>query len=260
VTQEQQGTGDELWDEFVRAHEKSRGMREPSAAERATAAWGRPRRPWRRWALVGAAGLGALALAAGLVLWPTSSKPSATASVKPTTTVKAAATQPAASERMVSEDQAFPAQVAGFTKVKQSGGPNCTGSGAVGPNLAAMIDQSKGCRGVIGALYKDAQKNEYTIIIFAMKDPADVAHVVTVLSMNPTDYEVGVLQPPAGSGLTALPADSGLVQAFAGTRGLVVAGLAQWSDGRAVDFETLTNKLQPLLNAVTERAAAHDLG
>jgi hypothetical protein len=182
-----------------------------------------------------------LAVAAGFVLWPSSAKPPASA-------------------RMVTEDQAFPAQVAGFTKVKQSGGPNCTGSGAVGPNLAAMIDQSKGCRGVIGALYKDAQRNEYTITIFGMKDPADVAHVVTVLSMNPTDYEVGVLQPLAGSGLTALPADSGLVQAFAGTRGLVVAGLAQWSDGRAVDFETLTNKLQPLLNAVTERAAAHDLG
>ncbi|WP_042363681.1 hypothetical protein [Streptacidiphilus neutrinimicus] len=258
MTQEQQGTGDELWDEFVRQHAQSSGIHEPSAAERAAAAW-RPRRRWRRWAMIGGVGLGVLAVVAGVGLARTSSK-SPVASGRSTTSAGAAATRPAAAAPMVTEAQAFPAAVAGFTKVKQSGGPNCAGSGMVGPNLIAMIDQSKGCRGVIGALYKDAQKNEYTIVVFGMKDPDDVVHMVTALSMNPTDYEVGVLEPPTGSGLMALPADSGLVQAFAGSRGLMVVGLAQWSDGRAVDFQALTDKLQPLLDAVTKQAAAHDQG
>ncbi|WP_153534719.1 hypothetical protein [Streptomyces sp. RB17] len=161
---------------------------------------------------------------------------------------------------MVTADQAFPAHVDGYTKVKQSGGPNCTGSGMVGPNLTALIGASKGCRGVIGALYKDASDDQYTIVAFGMKDQADVPHLVGALGSHPTDYEVGVLVPPAGSGLRTLPADSGLVQSFTGYGRLLVVGLAQWSDGRSADYQGLVAKLQPLLDKVTEAAAGHDQG
>ncbi|MEU5532675.1 hypothetical protein [Streptomyces sp. NPDC020362] len=161
---------------------------------------------------------------------------------------------------MVTAEQAFPARIGGFTKVRQSGGPNCTGSGAVGPNLTALIDRSKGCRGVVGALYKDAANNQYTIVVFGMQDPVDVVHLVTVLGSHPTDYEVGVLTPPAGSGLRSLPADSGLVQSFAGNGRLLVVGLAQWSDGRAEDYQSLTEKLRPLMTTVTRTAYGHDQG
>ncbi|MGN5378457.1 hypothetical protein ACQ4WX_16285 [Streptomyces lasalocidi] len=161
---------------------------------------------------------------------------------------------------MVTADQAFPARVAGYTKVGQSGGPHCTGSGMVGPNLTALIEASKGCRGVIGALYKDASDNQYTIVAFGMKDPVDVVHLVTALGSRPTDDEVGVLAPPAGSGLRTLPADSALVQSFAGRSRLLVVGLAQWSDGRGSDRQNLVDRLQPLMTQVTEAAAGHDRG
>jgi hypothetical protein len=265
VTDANQGTGDELWDEFVREFEKSGGMHEPSAAERMAVA----QRRRRRGIVAASAVAAAVAAVAGIALWltaghgarhetaaGTAGHASAAPSPRPAKP-SAPSTGPAA---MVAADQAFPAHVDGFTKVKQSGGPNCTGSGMVGPELTALIDRSKGCRGVVGALYRDASHNEYTIVVFGMKDPADAVHLVTTLGAHPTDYEVGVLLPPAGSGLKSLPADSGLVQSFAGTGRLAVVGLAQWSDGRSADYQALVDRLQPLIGAVTRTAGAHDRG
>ncbi|MBP2054848.1 hypothetical protein J2Z21_007858 [Streptomyces griseochromogenes] len=205
---------------------------------------------------------GAVAVVAGAGFWLSAghraaAHTSAAPSVRPTATTASRAAKPS-TQRMVTADQAFPARIDGFTTVKQSGGPNCTGSGMVGPNLTALIRRSKGCRGVVGALYKDAANNEYTIVVFGMKDPRDAVHLVTTLGSNPMDYEVGVLLPPAGSGLRPLPADSGLVQSFAGTGRLAVVGLAQWSDGRAKDYQSLVGGLQPLIGAVTKTAGGHD--
>jgi hypothetical protein len=264
VTDANQGTGDELWDEFVREFEKNRGIHEPSAAERMAAA-----KPARRRRIVAATAVAAaVAAVAGAAFWlstghgarhETAAGTAGHASAAPARPAKSAAPSTAPAS-MVTADQAFPAHVDGYTKVKQSGGPNCTGSGMVGPGLTALIDRSKGCRGVVGALYKDASNNEYTIVAFGMKDPADAVHLVTTLGSHPSDYEVGVLLPPAGSGLKSLPADSGLVQSFAGTGRLAVVGLAQWSDGRSADYQALVDRLQPLIGAVTKTAGAHDQG
>jgi hypothetical protein len=161
---------------------------------------------------------------------------------------------------MVTADRAFPARVAGCTRVEQSGGPNCTGSGMAGPHLTALMDAGKGCRGVIGALYKGASDNRYTIVAFGMKDPVDVVHLVTSPSSHPTDHEVGVLAPPSGSGLRTLPAHSAPVQSFAGCSRLLVVGPARWSDGRGADYQGLVARLQPLLDKAAEVAAGHDRG
>jgi hypothetical protein len=92
-----------------------------------------------------------------------------------------------------------------------------------------------------------------------MRDEADAVHLITELGADPTDYEVGVLTPPAGSGLRTLPADSGLVQSFAGYGRLLVVGMAQWSDGRSADYQDLVERLTPLLNRVTKAAGERDL-
>ncbi|MET7287747.1 hypothetical protein [Streptomyces sp. NPDC005573] len=288
MSEAHKGTGDELWDEFVRESEKGAGVHEPSAAERAAAASRppRPARPRRRGTVAVAVALGVVAAVVGAGLWMggwhrAPGTPQAGSSATPTATATATATADGAAKAadgpdsateggsdkeasaalpMVSADQAFPAHVGGFTRVKKSGGPNCTGSGMVGPSLTSLIRQSKGCRGVVGALYKDAEGNQYTMVAFAMRDPGDTAHLVTALSARPTDYEVGVLLPPTGSGLRPLPADSGLVQSFAGTGKVLVVGLAQWSDGRSKDFDELSGKLRPLVTAVTEAVGRHDHG
>ncbi|KOV71032.1 hypothetical protein [Streptomyces sp. MMG1121] len=261
MTEGNQGTGDERWDEFVREFEQSRGVHEPSATghtERGAAA----KRPRRRRLLAATAVAGAALAVAGAGFWlgaghgtrhETADKAAGHAPAVPSG--RPAATS-AAPMPMVTADQAFPARVAGDTKVTQTGGPNCAGS--VGPDLSALLGKSKGCRGVIGALYKDASGNQYTVVAFGMKDQLDVMRVMTALAPHPTDYEVPVLTPPAGSGLRALPADSGLVQSFAGRNKLLVIGLAQWSDGRSADYQALVHKLQPLLDKVTEAAGGHD--
>ncbi|WP_042401091.1 hypothetical protein [Streptacidiphilus carbonis] len=268
MTEQHRGTGDELWDAFVKEFEKSKGIPEPSAAERAAAGAANDaqsaKRPRRR-GLKAVAGLGAVAVLAGAGFWfsplhrTTTQHASAAPTARPTVTVDAARTT-SGTEPMVTTDQAFPAHVAGFTKVTQSGGPDCTSSDTVAPDLIQVINETKGCRGVIGALYKDADDNEYTVVVFALKDPVDAMNVITYLGSNPMSYQVGVLMPPAGSGLRSLPSDSGLVQSFQSLKDLAVVGLAQWSDGRAIDFQSLTDKLQPLITAVTDAAAAHDAG
>ncbi|MFF3919433.1 hypothetical protein ACFYZB_39595 [Streptomyces sp. NPDC001852] len=267
MTEGNQGTDNERWNQFVRDFEKSRGVHAPGAAEPVAA----ERRPRRRRLTAVTAVVGVVAVVAGAGFWLGSGhgEHRETAAEGPGYAPAAASGGPTPSAglpkstapmSMVTADQAFPAHVDGYTRVKQSGGPNCTGSGMVGPDLTALIGASRGCRGVIGALYKDASGNQYTIVAFGMKDPADVPHLVAELGSHPTDYEVGVLTPPAGSGLKSLPADSGLVQSFAGYGRLLVVGLAQWSDGRSADYQGLVARLQPLLDKVTEAAAGHDRG
>ncbi|MEU8969471.1 hypothetical protein AB0D11_09355 [Streptomyces monashensis] len=273
MTEGNQGTGDERWNEFVREFEQSRGIRRPAEAghesgtggrepgvTRREATPGRPRR--RRFVTATVVVAGAAAVVAGAGFWLNAGHGTADGAVARASAVSSErpARSSAAPPAMVTADQAFPARAAGYTKVEQSGGPHCTGSGMVGPDLTALIEASKGCRGVIGALYKDASDNQYTIVAFGMKDPVDVVRLVTALGSHPMDDEVGVLAPPAGSGLRTLPADSALVQSFAGRSRLLVVGLAQWSDGRGTDRQGLVGRLQPLMAEVTEAAAGHDRG
>ncbi|MGW7817958.1 hypothetical protein ACWGLF_07440 [Streptomyces puniciscabiei] len=208
--------------------------------------------------------VGAVAVVAGAGFWlsaghgtrhATAAKPAGHA---PTAHSERSAEPSTASTSMVTMAQAFPAHVDGYTKLYQTGGPHCTS--ATGPNLTALMEATKGCRGVIGALYKDASNDQYTIVAFGMNDPADASHLATVLSIHQMDYEVPMLVPPAGSGLQALPADSGLLQAFVGEHRLLVVGMAQWSDGRIADLGRLEDKLEPLLGKVRREAAAHDRG
>ena len=257
-----QEPGDDLWDEFVRVNEKHRAPHEPSAAERASARL--PRR--RRWGWVALAGGLVLVAAAGTYRFgpwhdakavPAAASATASATAAATASAKPTATSDDALVA-VTPGQAFPATVPGYTRVASAADRSCTGTDSVGPTLAGMIAQGHGCLGLDFGLYKDSANNEYDLAVFTMKDPADAIAVVSSLSAAPTDFQVAVQAPPKGSGLRALPADSGLVQAFSSYGHLVVVGMAQWSDGRSGDFQQLEDKLSPLLGAVTKHAETHD--
>ncbi|PYC73022.1 hypothetical protein C7C46_25280 [Streptomyces tateyamensis] len=125
----------------------------------------------------------------------------------------------------------------------------------VGPTLAGLITQSHGCLGLHQALYRNAAGDEFNVAMFTLKDPADVAHVLTQLAGNPADIEVGTLVPGSDSGLRRLPADAGAVQSFAAYGNTVLVGVGQWSDGHVGDYNTLVDKLSPLLNAVLKAPA-----
>ncbi|GAA2247252.1 hypothetical protein GCM10010430_31820 [Kitasatospora cystarginea] len=204
--------------------------------------------------------LGGLAVAAGLVAYLAwSAHPvGQTAAPAPTATAHAPAARSGAPSTMTLATatvplSVFPDQVQGFTRVAETTNPKCTGADTVGPTLAGLITQSHGCLGVDLAYYKDADNNEYNLALFTMKDPVDAVHVTMALSADPTDFQVAVQLPPDGSGLRALPADSGLVQQFAGMGNAMLVGMAQWSDGHSGDFQHLEDRLAPLVNAVIGR-------
>lgn len=158
-------------------------------------------------------------------------------------------------------EQTFPKTVAGpngttYTLLEASPLHSCTNSDMIGTYLAGMIAQSGGCKGAVGGFYADGSKDEYTIVLFTLDNPTDVVTIETTLASNPTDYEVGTLVPPAGSGLAALPATSGLVQSFFSEGHVLGIGVAQWSDGRTTDYNRLETLLQPLTSGIMSQVEA----
>lgn len=185
---------------------------------------------------------------------PTASLAGATPSPTQPTSAGASAATGAVSQIPVS--RLFPKTVHGSngtTYTLVTAGPlnSCVNTDMVGPTLAGMFAQSNGCVGGEGALYKDSAKDQFNMTVFTLKDPADTVSILTELSMNPGDFEVGALQPPAGSGLTLLSATSGIIQQFASSGHYMGVFMAQWADGRAADYASLQQILEPLQDAVS---------
>ncbi|MFG2820116.1 hypothetical protein ACGFX4_11880 [Kitasatospora sp. NPDC048365] len=265
-------SSDALWEEFVREYEKNNAQHEPSATERAQPPQ-QPRRRRRSWlvptvvAFVVAAGVVGYVIGPGAHQPPAAAPPVASAPASPTA---AATGSPAPADATTATPSAsasgartmataaiplsvFPQQVQGYTLVAAKADPVCTGADTVAPALAGKITQSQGCLGVDLAIYRDADGNQYNLALFTMKDPLDAFHLVSWLAQDPMDYEVVVQLPPVESGLRALPADSGLVQAFSSYGSGMLVGMAQWSDGRTADFGKLVDQLSPLTKAVITR-------
>ncbi|MFJ9695572.1 hypothetical protein [Kitasatospora sp. NPDC101183] len=129
---------------------------------------------------------------------------------------------------------------------------SCTGPDTVGPTLAGWITQGHGCVGVDLVLYKDTEGNQYNLALFAMKDKGDIVHVMTELSSHSESYQVAVHRPPKDSGLNELPVDDSRVQRFAAGGYAMLVCQAQWSDGRKADLDALSQRLAPLMEAVTK--------
>jgi hypothetical protein len=275
-TNDDHETDDGLWAEFVREFEKNNAAHEPSAAERQAGRTAPPARDRRgRWPAALAAGLVVLTGVAAFLVWPrpggnpaaqpvpspTRSTPASAApatSAPRTSSAPTSSAAPSGSAATAAEApptaaaplSVFPAQVAGYTLVARTTNPTCTGPDTVAPTLAGLLTQGHGCLGVDLALYKDAAGDQFNLVIFTLKDPADALTLAMTLGASPNDYEVAVQVPPKDSGLRSLPADSGLVQTFSSRGHTLLVGLGQWADGRSSDFNTLVGKLTPLTEAV----------
>ncbi|MGW3042724.1 hypothetical protein ACWC9T_22390 [Kitasatospora sp. NPDC001159] len=258
------GSGDDLWEDFVKEFEKNNAVREPSAAEQA-----RPpaRRNARRRLLLPVAA--ALLVAAGTgayLLRPSNPAPAAppalaapaTPDRSPHVATPLISASPTASGAPISAMplSVLPTQVQGYTLVASVARSNCTGPDTVAPTLAGLITQGHGCLGVNLALYKDAEGNQYNVALFTMADQGDGVHLVSFLSSHADSFEVAVHVPPTDSGLRRLPADSGRVQGFAAYGRGVLVGSAQWSDGRTTDLDKLSDQLSPLTDAVIKNVPA----
>ncbi|MFJ4845264.1 MULTISPECIES: hypothetical protein [unclassified Streptomyces] len=206
------------------------------------------------------------ALAAFLVLRQPAEAPQDTDMAVPAASAPAVRATPgtAADERpMAPPAELFPARMANgtdgvFTRLGATVMESCTARDSVGPSLAGRIRASKGCVGEEIALYKDAHGDRFNLAVFTMKDPRDTLRLVTWLMTNFGDYQVAAQTPPRGSGLPVLPADSGMVQSFAGVGRVMIVGLAQWSDGRVRDYQELTDRLQPLVQGAARNIARYE--
>ncbi|MFE2855462.1 hypothetical protein ACFXJO_30645 [Streptomyces lavendulae] len=258
------GRDDDEWNDFVRRFEEERAYGTEGSAPGPASG---PRRAWPR-------NLALALVAAGVtlvVLKYTGSSPYEGAAAPDRTASAHSGAAPAApaapavldTRPMAPLDELFPAEVKGasgatFTRLGSKALESCTEPDSVGPRLAALIEDGAGCVGEQIAFYKDDRNNQFNMAVFTMKDQRDALRVVTELTIAFDDYQVAVQAPPAGSGLPALPADSGLVQAFSGHGRVMVVALGQWSDGRTADFQRLADGMGPLQGEVSRRVAAHE--
>jgi hypothetical protein len=261
------GVSDDQWAEFVQNHRATSGLLGPDDPEAP-----KPGKAKRRWGAKGPLVVaGVVVAAAGFAVYglltphphhavvaaapsaaPATAAPSSASGTAPSTAPTGAA--PLSASVGAAPLSVFAPQVAGgYTLVLDKTLDSCTGSDEVAPPLAGMITQSRGCEGLDVALYRDQAGNQYNLALFTMKDPADLAHLITQLSSDPTDFEVAVQAPPSGSGLRTLPADSGMVQSFDGYRQNMLIGMGQWSDGHVGDFNTLEKQLGSLAEATMDR-------
>ncbi|MEV7187352.1 hypothetical protein [Kitasatospora sp. NPDC093102] len=255
-----------LDEDFVRAADiKEENLHRPA---------GTPPGPKRVWPRNLALALTAAALTAGAFTLlrpsgdesgtPAAAAPSASASVTASASATGSRASAAPDGSLLPLDQLFPAQVTAaggevYTRVGSTVMNSCVEPDSVGPRLIGLIRASKGCLGEQIALYTDSAKNQYNLAVFTMADPKDTVHLVTTLSMAFDDYQVGAQAPPSASGLATLPPDSGMVQVFSGAGRAMIAGLGQWSDGRATDYQTLVDKhLNPLQKAIAQAVFAHE--
>lgn len=258
------GSGDDLWEDFVKEFEKNNAAREPSAPEQAS----RPvrRNARRRLLFPVAAALLVTAGAGAYLLRPSSRIPAAPAAPAApassdraphvaTPSIGASSAEPGAPASAMPLS-VLPAQVQGYTLVAGLARPNCTGPDTVAPTLAGLITQGHGCLGVDLALYKDAEGNQYNVALFTMADQGDGVHLVNFLASHADSFQVAIHVPPTDSGLRPLPANSGRVQNFASYGHGVVVGSAQWSDGRTADLDKLSDHLSPLTDAVIKNVPA----
>ncbi|MFF7990682.1 hypothetical protein ACFZDG_12950 [Kitasatospora xanthocidica] len=271
------GSGEDLWDDFVREFEKDKAAGGGSAAAAEPVRQPERRRSRRRLLLPVAAALLVAAGAAAYLLRPSDPAPAAApapGAPAPGAPVgsapgSAAATQPIAAPSAAADTPAsaavspsaiplsvFPTQVPGYTLVAGVARSNCTGPDTVAPTLAGLITQGHGCLGVDLALYKDAEGNQFNVALFTMADQGDGVHLVTFLGAHADSFQVAVHVPPTDSGLRRLPVGSGRVQSFAAYGHSMLVGSAQWSDGRTTDLDTLVQRLSPLTDAVLKSVPA----
>ncbi|MFJ1758541.1 hypothetical protein [Kitasatospora sp. NPDC088134] len=279
----EQASNDAQWEEFVREFEKSTAKPAPvpaptGPAEAAEAGGPAARRRSRTWPVLAAAVLVAAAGSAGYLALdgkdqgPTAAAPppivspsvpaSPSALSTPSAPAVSAAASPSAARSASGEalsgprtigvltGAAFPRQVDGYMLVSTTVEQDCSGPETAGPTLAGLIARSHGCIGVARALYKDVAGNRYDLGLFVMREQLDAFDLINGLSRDLANPQLVPQAPPEGSGLRALPAGSGAVQALSSYGPLALVGTAQWSDGRTADLNDLVGHLTPLTGAV----------
>ncbi|MBT2382526.1 hypothetical protein [Streptomyces sp. ISL-11] len=193
---------------------------------------------------------------------PSDAAPAITASLPP----DAPAALPSLLARpVITGERAFPdAVVKGrsgqeYRRVDTATTTDC--SRVVSEELAALLDQSRGCLRSTAALYVDsAKKARISVTVMSFRKVEDAATVMGMATMSPVRYQVVSLDPPPGSDLPPLrPGGAGVLRRVMTVRSVVFAN-AEWADGRTTGEAELTAMDSELLDLARMKVAAYEQG
>lgn len=279
--------GDEQWRAFVAEFEKEKvaeqrtsqsGIGRPSGEQcdlqESSAA--RPKRVWPRVlaAVVGATAISGVLWWTGATRWIPAWNQAATAaapaaSAKPARSARATPAASSSTESAalspIPPSRAFPDAVPGpsgeqYTKVDDIALPDCTELQSFSASLAAAAAQIHGCRAMDIALYKDAENNQFNLVLVTMQDPASSAALFAAVHANPAGFPVKAQRPPTGSGLPPLGVGTLKMQTFISKDRVFIVGTGQWANGSADRQQQLTDLLNPLTVAVAKQASVYYQG
>ncbi|MEU3658843.1 hypothetical protein AB0E77_03640 [Streptomyces sp. NPDC032940] len=129
------------------------------------------------------------------------------------------------------------------------------------PELAALIDQGKGCLRLTAALFTDAERrSQVTVTVMSFRRAEDAASVFAMASMDPVTYQTVSLDPPPEAGLpTVPPGSAGVFRRLMSVRSVVFAN-GQWGDGAETGEAELTRQTEGLLQYVDDNVVAYEDG
>ncbi|TQJ87633.1 hypothetical protein [Streptomyces sp. SLBN-31] len=127
--------------------------------------------------------------------------------------------------------------------------------------LAAIVQQGKGCLRLTAALFTDAdRRSQITVTVVSFRRAEDSGMVFGMASMDPVTYQVVSLDPPPQAGLpTVPPGSAGVFRRLATVRSVVFAN-GQWGDGSESGEAALTQETEGLLKLVNDTVVAYEEG
>ncbi|MYR41865.1 hypothetical protein GTW67_07480 [Streptomyces sp. SID5910] len=129
------------------------------------------------------------------------------------------------------------------------------------PELAALIDQGKGCLRLTAALFTDTdRRSQVTVTVVSFRRAEDAGSVFGLASMDPVTYQTVSLDPPPEANMpTVPPGSAGVFRRLMTVRSVVFAN-GQWGDGAETGETELTRQTEGLLQYVNDNVVAYEDG
>ncbi|WP_166682777.1 hypothetical protein [Streptomyces aquilus] len=167
------------------------------------------------------------------------------------------------SRPVIRPEQAFPAKSvrlsdgARYERVDLATTSDC--AKGMSPELAALIEQGRGCERLTAALFTDAdRRSQVTVTVLSFRRAEDASSVFAMASMDPVTYQVVSLDPPPAAGLpTVPPGSAGVFRRLMTVRSVVFAN-GQWGDGSEQDEAAITEQTEDLLRYVDDNVVAYE--
>jgi len=126
-------------------------------------------------------------------------------------------------------------------------------------SMTGLIDQGSGCAQLITALYSTTDnKAQFTVDVLTMNRAEDAGAIFSLARTMSITYQMGSMDPPAGSKLPTIPSgNGGVTNCVMAVRSVVFVN-AQWVDPSNQDVTTLTSESNKLLTYVDTKVSTYE--